>query len=651
MDRVSTYTTGSIQYGTYYSASKKTPFVIYNEMSEIVESGYVKLDEVVKKDNDIEYKITLYGGLGSFFYGLMYNEDGSKRSLAGMRFQDAMGIYQTSFNKVGGFNRFQIEQAWKVLENPSQAWRQDWLLWNVVNFAPAYNGFIDGFDADKAVMSEYKYNNVATNPTIEGEQCTFKTGTSSTLAIFANKHDSWEVRDIRWYLLRPVINVKALLNAIADSKNNGGYGVVLDLGDLEESPLLTESWITLPMIKPENRGKDNVFQTILSGTKSPAEYLISLAKILGLVFINDKAAKQVTIRQRKDFYTEHQNDIIDLTSRVDISSLSIKPVLGDSHYYQMGSGTLGEWAEQYKAAYGIEYGIQRINTGNEFNLDTKKITDGIAYKDGVDVQERSHMFKSDGYMTLYDDEGNTIENQYFMLPVYEEVKMQYFTRARQEEKEINLVARQDLWETYYYNDEYPLVDWLPKVQLHGKDNKSVDGADVLLIFNGMIDAPEFTQDRYLEYFLTDDTNDMMVLNENTPCWNLTTENSIAVTKIPSFRRHKTRYDGIAEYPVCTWEWGQPRERGVLRFNEGDAPTIYNKYWKRYLTDRYDDDTFVLKCKVDFRGFNVGQELLGRFFYYDGAIFVLNAIRNHSLTTWDLTECEFIRVQDINNYTE
>ena len=41
----------------------------------------------------------------------------------------------------------------------------------------------------------------------------------------------------------------------------------------------------------------------------------------------------------------------------------------------------------------------------------------------------------------------------------------------------------------------------------------------------------------------------------------------------------------------------------------------------------------------------------KFFYYDGALFVLNAIRNHSLTTWDDTECEFIRVQDKTNYTK
>ena len=30
--------------------------------------------------------------------------------------------------------------------------------------------------------------------------------------------------------------------------------------------------------------------------------------------------------------------------------------------------------------------------------------------------------------------------------------------------------------------------------------------------------------------------------------------------------------------------------------------------------------------------------------------VLNKISNYSLTTWDPTECEFVQVRDISNYT-
>jgi hypothetical protein len=70
--------------GSDFNASQKTPFTIYNEMNEVIESGYVKLDSVATMKVP-EYKVTLYGGLGSFFYSLSYDEQGNKRSLASLQ--------------------------------------------------------------------------------------------------------------------------------------------------------------------------------------------------------------------------------------------------------------------------------------------------------------------------------------------------------------------------------------------------------------------------------------------------------------------------------------------------------------------------------------------------------------------------------------
>ena len=58
----------------------------------------------------------------------------------------------------------------------------------------------------------------------------------------------------------------------------------------------------------------------------------------------------------------------------------------------------------------------------------------------------------------------------------------------------------------------------------------------------------------------------------------------------------------------------------------------------------------MSAKVDLRGLNIGQGLLRRFYWFEGANWVLNKISNYSLTTFDLTDCEFIQVQDVDNYT-
>lgn len=46
--------------GVAFDPLRKTPFTIYNEMNEIIESGYVKVDSVDKVSGGYEYKVTLY---------------------------------------------------------------------------------------------------------------------------------------------------------------------------------------------------------------------------------------------------------------------------------------------------------------------------------------------------------------------------------------------------------------------------------------------------------------------------------------------------------------------------------------------------------------------------------------------------------------
>lgn len=72
---------------TGFNSLAKTPFAIYNDLNEIIESGYVRLDKVNRKGGGLcSYTITLFGGLGGFFYDLMYNADGSKKTLADLSY-------------------------------------------------------------------------------------------------------------------------------------------------------------------------------------------------------------------------------------------------------------------------------------------------------------------------------------------------------------------------------------------------------------------------------------------------------------------------------------------------------------------------------------------------------------------------------------
>jgi hypothetical protein len=83
---------------------------------------------------------------------------------------------------------------------------------------------------------------------------------------------------------------------------------------------------------------------------------------------------------------------------------------------------------------------------------------------------------------------------------------------------------------------------------------------------------------------------------------------------------------------------------------GRAYTVYATRWQAFLRDRLSGDAKVMRCRVDFGGLQVGPNLLRRFYWYDGAVWVLNKITNYSLTTWDPAECEFIQVLDKSKYT-
>lgn len=619
--------------GVNFDPARKTPFAIYADTGEILETGYMKLDKVTRKKGEVEYSITLYGGLGSFFYGLMYKEDGTKRTLADLDYIDKDGRLVNLFPISP--DALSVRDAWTHLQGETSLYS----TWNIINFAPCYNGIPENFDAKKAlVLNRNVYVNVPLTATEDGVEYGVKSDASTRLMTFANDHSEWEVNDLRWYLQRPVISIKAIVEAICNTNNNGGYKVELDQGFFNDSnPYYSKAWMTLQMIAAEDRESTECINNLLKSTASPADVLISFAKVFGLVFLFDGADKKVSIMMRRTFY---MNNVIDLTGRIHKYDVNINPIIADAMVYQFGDKTIGQFAEEYRQTYQQEYGIQKVITGYDFNMETTILTKGQIFTDAIDVMQFDRMHTSGGF-TRY---GNQAFAQNFLLPAYEEVSIQLWNGTGEDEKSIDVPMTATSKNYVFDNSNYDYGDWLPKVQLH-KDNKPEDGSNVLLFFAGVKDAPAYNDYATKIYWLSNDHPDMNLLNQNVPCWNLTGE-EIALTALPSFRRSLVASDGEVSY---TWEWGVPLARAVPGV-DGEN-TIYSKWWKTYLSDLYDDDTSRMTCKVNLKGLQVNQSLMRNFFWYDNAIWRLNKIVNHSLTTWDDTECEFVKVQDKSNYIE
>ena len=218
----------------------RTEFAIYDDQGDIIESGYLKLNKVNRTRDSHSYAVTLYGGLGSFFYALSYRSDGEKKTLADLRyfsgynpdpdFDDELDFTMLAAN---------VLSNWAAQETPTP---YPFDVAKVLTFVPAYEGIPDGgFDASHAVATPYK---VGLPSQKEEDAVIYSTQGGGTIINLAHDIDEWDAKDLRCYLQRPALKVSALLNALANSNYNGGF--TLDHSAVDA--LVQDLWITLPLL-------------------------------------------------------------------------------------------------------------------------------------------------------------------------------------------------------------------------------------------------------------------------------------------------------------------------------------------------------------------------------------------------------------------
>ena len=852
--------------GTAFNPGKKTPFAIYGETGDVLECGYCRLDSVVRKGRVVSgYKVSLFGGLGEFFANLSYNDNGDKRTLADLAYlESGTGAAETELDFT--INLTSISNAWTRLYNYPVA--DPSTLWDVINFAPCYNGIPDGdFSPDKGVVNA---SNVGLDTSVEEDDKTYETQQGSTLINLPSAVDEWAAKDLRSYLQRPVISMRAILKAIADPLNNGGYAVdysavpggyyksiwktlpmltslgsgrkivgtaVLDnLGlnypaDASENrqagklvidgiipqgmqtraairikpilhsataipaPALETEWTSagdgtkgahlcvyflqavayngntpiggspvrvistrtgwdwsqmvedlgfsaplpgtgferaidnpIDVVSGDNQtatfqnymdlevetafpptqfkvflfgfyittkyddgqsaaGGETIIEArqpdyistmnavatnmmlhasdhvrvdeygstlsyesrdgIRSGSRitkalllqskySPAEYLISWAKTFGLVFLCNQKEKKVTIMPRNDFFATEEATL-DLSERIDRGKdITIAPMNITTKWYEMrGELAGGAFAQEYKALYGVDYGIQRIDTGYDFDAAAKNIMDGNVFRQAVTKLAHGRYW-----------EVILVNTRFRPSPFLDKgVTYTLWEQATGEAKTFPVPGIPTSATQLMYNadhDYYDVDGSVLRLDLADKDGKPVDGEDILVRYS--------SGTNYKYFKLTDDTAAMIALNDGKPCWNLGAGTSTGL-RLPTFAQ-LIFGDGADEYNIGkTLNYGTPREVDIPGCYISVNSSLYARYWRSFITDRLDVNTKVMKCRVHFRGLRVGPELLRRFYWYEGALWVLNKITNYSLTTWDPVECEFIQVQDVTNYTE
>lgn len=369
---------------------------------------------------------------------------------------------------------------------------------------------------------------------------------------------------------------------------------------------------------------------LLSSKYTPADYLIGWAKLNGLVFVYDAGRKTVTLMERQAFFRDTAASAIDLTGRVDLlKEVTVKPLYASARWYAFQLAVAeGAFGKEYKDIYGLDYGIQKVDTNYPFDASQKNLLEGNPFRAAVPVLAHG---KNWNYI---EDDGD------FRPSPFQESGLKYTlwnAGGQAQEYDVPPLSSTDTV-VYYYNPDYNGYDLagVSRLQLCDKDGKGVDGEDVLVWYEGQ---------KAMEYFrLSDDSAGMLAANGGTPCWMLTGGTPAGV-QVPTF----TRYRQTGYRVTAVMDFGIPREVDIPGISFVDGCTAYERRWRDYIRDLLDQDAKTLTCRIDFSGLQVGVDLLRRFYWYDGSLWVLNKISNYSLTTWDAVECELLRVGNPARY--
>lgn len=380
---------------------------------------------------------------------------------------------------------------------------------------------------------------------------------------------------------------------------------------------------------------------ILNTEASPCEYLLSYCKMFGLYFSKSLYENKIKIQTRNSFYD--RNKITDISNDIDYSkNVTITPIAFGSKWVEFNQEQdETQYAKDYKTTKGVVYGSKVLNTGYEFDSEKKQLLDTNVIKSGVEGLEKSK------YFTCYNNDNK-------VRPFFG-YGMKYNLYNGDDSIEIkgsnaqgsNLLGINEDSALKYY-------DVFPKLQFHDKSNKPTDGNNCLVFFSGF---KNLTTGRAnpINYYVTDDNYYQTQLNEGSPCWLFVSGDkdingkAIArkVNELPVFERYLTDSNGTTVKKSL--DFGTTQELYIPKYSITEDVNIYSNFWKTYLEDLYDVNTKILTVYVRLKE-KVGYDLLRQFYWFENAIWRINKITDWNIGLEDTTKVEFVKVQDLSDYT-
>lgn len=381
-------------------------------------------------------------------------------------------------------------------------------------------------------------------------------------------------------------------------------------------------------------------KTLLNSEHTPCDYFLSYLKMFNLHIWKDMYDKTIYVRLRKNYFV---NDVYDLEELIDRGSdMTITPITFENKWLNFNSEVEEEdkLHKDYLDEFGIPYGIQKVDTNYNFDSSDKDLFENQVFKTAIQNRGKSRYY-TDIYQSYSDDD---VFYPPFML---DGCKTYLFNGSGDTTDGSAITPKNTQVAINWWKDKY--YDFSPKPNFTDSKNEPVDGANVLLFYNGRTLMEDVDGNR-LRFQITDDIPQFSQLNDAEPCWIWSMDWDVSIdymTYFPVFSRYITNENNWVTH---SWDFGTPKYLYVPDYSIDDTSNIYNQYWKPYIRDMYDANTRVVECNVLLKERVIG-DWLKRFYYFDGSYWILNKVIDYDVTSNGTTKCEFVRVNDIQNYLQ
>ena len=349
---------GSSDIGACFDPSKRVPFAIYQN-GDLIQDGYCKLDKVKRTGEKILYYVSLYGGLGEFFYNLTYRPDGIEKKLSDLNFGEDLTFQ---------INKDTVKEAWDTIGTGTEN------KWQTINFAPAYNGIPNDFASDKVLVNTAGSGIFTTSKVVDNN--TYTTRDGYLFGELSKNYDEWQMRDLRSYLQRPVVRVKKVFEACFNPENNKsdtntGYTVDLDENFFNSTnPYWEDAWISLPLLNTD--GEDELTSSPSSASFSRVNTTSGVTGTSRLDISGSEISSQSGIIDLSEFPFSYLNVSVDFGMEVSGVNTGTPPELADFDFLRMSEySNWGIFGGKHRATYGAVF-AQLV----AYDADTNQVVDG-----------------------------------------------------------------------------------------------------------------------------------------------------------------------------------------------------------------------------------------------------------------------------------